>query len=177
MSLSQLFFKEPNIIGDSSTLVIELDVIVSEGATATATKTRNPVESGADTNDHIRIEPMTFTMSGVVSDTPVKFLAGIQSGGILSGNKQSRTAWDSLLQLHALRQPFTLVQGLKTYENVVLLKLSTTQNVSNFRALQFTAEMEELILVGVKELTGDNFNEPIISAGMTANSDQGLKDL
>ena len=176
MSLAQLFFFEPNTIGDDNVGVIEFDVTVSESASATATATKNPVENGADVTDHVRMEPLAFTVSGIVSDTPVKFLAGIQAGNILTGNKQSKTAWDKLLELQAKREPFTLTQGLKSYNNVVIMKLSATKDASNSGALVFTSEMQEIILVGTQELTAFNFNEPEISDGMVPTVDSGLKD-
>ena len=176
MSLAQLFFKQPNILGDLGAGAIEFDVVVSEGATASATATKNPVEAGADTTDHIRIEPMTFSLSGIVSDTPIQYLAGLQSGSFLTGNKQSQTAWDKLLELQSLRQPFTLTQGLKTYENVIITKLGTTQDASSAMALSFTAEMQEIILVGIEELDSFNFKDPAVEAGMIPNTEAGIKD-
>lgn len=168
MSLTQLFFNEGNRIGE-----IELDVIISESATATATITQNPVENGADVNDHMIIQPMTFSMSGIVSDTPVKFLGGIYNGGPNTGNDQSRTAWQALLDLHASKSPFTLEQGLKSYDNVVIQSLSVNQDKSNSRAIVFNASLKELIIVGVEEITADQFIDEQTKAGMQPSSDRG----
>ena len=175
MSLSQLFFKQTNQIGDDSVGIIELDVIVSESATSKTSVTRNPVENGADVTDHARMEPMEFQVTGIVSNTPVIFLSGIQSGNILTGNRQSATAWENLLELQSKRQPFTLTQGLKSYENVIITQLKQTTTASNAGALQFTANLQEVITVGVQELQDFNFNEPEISAGMLPATDDGIK--
>ena len=75
MGFAQIFFKKGNYIGD-----IQLDIIIEEGASSSARVTKNPVENGADINDHIIIEPMKFTISGVVSNvstTLVGQLSGI----------------------------------------------------------------------------------------------------
>ena len=58
MAIAQLFFKKGNFIGE-----IELDVIINESASASVRVTENPVEYGANVNDHIITEPMAFTMS------------------------------------------------------------------------------------------------------------------
>lgn len=178
MSLAQLFFGKKNEIG-----LIEFDVTISESATSTATATKNPVENGADITDHVRMEAMAFTVSGVVSDTPVQYLAGLSAqaieniaSGNISGNRPSTDAWDKLLELQTTREPFTLVQGLKSYDNVVITKLSSTQDAASGNALFFTAEMQEIILVGEAELTGDSFNEIFITAGMLETFNAGLKD-
>lgn len=176
MSLAQLFFSEKNAIGDATTGVIEFDVTVSESATAKARATKNPVENGADITDHVIIEPMTFGVSGIVSNTPVKYLAGIQSGTFLTGNRPAKTAWDKLLELQASREPFVLAQGLKSYSNIIITGLSTTTDATTGGSLFFSAEMEEIILVGTQELRAFNFKEPDISDCMLPVVDLGLKD-
>jgi len=74
MSISQLIFKKGNFIAE-----IELDVIVSESVQTSSTITSNTVENGADVNDHIIINPMSFSMTGIVSDTKVQILGGLNT--------------------------------------------------------------------------------------------------
>jgi len=170
MSIAQLFYNEKNLLGE-----IEFDVTISESATAVNTATKNPVEDGPDVTDHVRTEPMTFSVSGIVSNTPVRILGGTRSGN-LSGDPASQKAWDKLLELHAKREPFTLVQGMKSYKNIVMVQLSKTTDASNSNALAFTAQMQELILVGVRRIDEFNFDDPAVSAGMQPTQDYGIKD-
>ena len=60
MAISQLIFRKGNFIS-----TVELDIIIVESATATVRLTQNPVENAADVNDHIIIEPLTFSTEGV----------------------------------------------------------------------------------------------------------------
>jgi len=157
MAIAQLFFKQKNLIGS-----IELDIIIREGASASARITKNPVEFGADINDHIIIDPMTFIMEGVVSDTKVSFLQAanqLSSNTFTRLNTPSKDAWDQLLELHASRQPFQLVTNLRTYDNVVLQSISEVQDKDTSNALFFTAALVEIILVGEAVPTVEQFND------------------
>lgn len=147
MSIAQIFFKEANEIGG-----IEIDIILNEGATSTATATKNPVEKGADTTDHIRLEPMTFTATGVVSDTPVRLLGNFANIFKNSGYRISSKTWDKLLMLQVKREPFTLQQGLRSYDNIFIEELSYRQDVNTNNILIFNCKMSELIYVGQDEV-------------------------
>ena len=106
MSITQLFYIDETKIGS-----VTIDAVISESATSKATLTKNPVEKGADTTDHIRIEPMTFTARGIVSDTPVQLAGNLINVFKNSGFRISQQVWDKLLILQAKREPFELVQG------------------------------------------------------------------
>lgn len=162
MAIAQLFFKKDNLIGD-----IKLDVIISEGATASARITKNPVEHGADINDHVIIDPMTFNMSGVVSDTKTNIIGAISqlskiesiTSALNRVNTPSKEAWEQLLQLHTDKTPFELVTNLRTYSNVVMQTISEIQDKNTSNGLFFTASFMEIILVGGLEATTEQFND------------------
>lgn len=168
MALTNLIFKEQNLID-----TIELDVTLSEGATATATVTKNPVEKGADVTDHIRIEPMKFFTTGVISDTPLIF-----GGNFVKGwNRLSLENWDKLLKLQASKKLFTLQQNLKSYSNVAIVSLDVTQDSNTSNALIFTCNMEEIIQVGTEILAVNKFNEQAVADQAVSTITNGLKDL
>jgi len=169
MSIAQLIFKKGNFIDK-----IEFDAVITEGATATARLTENPVESGANINDHIIIEPMTFTVEGVVSNSASSLGLGIVYSQF---NDRAKEAWNDLLELQITREPFTLVQGLKEYNNVVILSLSENQNKETANGLFFTATMKEIIFVGSEIITEDQFNDSNIADQMIDSVSGGLKQL
>jgi len=177
MGIAQLIFRKGNFIGE-----IELDVIVNESAQASATITSNPVENGADVNDHIIINPMTFSMTGIVSDTKVSILGGLTAlGQIASGDAftkestPSKDAWESLLELQAERIPFTLITNLKEYENIVIESLSTSQDKDTSNALTFTAGMTEIIFVGTQAISAEQFDNQDTADKALTNIDGGIK--
>ncbi|MEA3330601.1 MAG: hypothetical protein U9Q29_02785 [Campylobacterota bacterium] len=171
MALANLIFPKENKLA-----TVELDIVISESVNTSSTITENPVEQGADVTDHIITNAMTFSMTGVVSDTPVKFLGGLLAGqSLLSGEKPSIKAWDELLKLQATKEPFTLVQNLKSYPNVFIESLSTTQDKDTSQMLRFTANMKEIIMVGTQEISEVQFDEQDTSDGMVKTKDEGLK--
>lgn len=142
MGIAQLFFKKKNLLGK-----IELDVIITEGTSTSSVITKNPVQSGADFNDHIIVQPMTHRMSGAVSNASAGSIG--QFLNLFSPRKDQAT-WEDLLELQVSGEPFELVQGLKTYPNVQITSLSEDQDKSTYSSLFFTATFQEIIVpVGV----------------------------
>jgi len=162
MGILSILFSEGNKIGN-----IEIDVVLSEGASSKVTATKNPVAKGADTTDHIRVEPMTFTFVGMVSDTPVKFLGNISNVFKSSGARISLQTWNKLLKLQADREPFTLRQNLRSYNNIFIESLDYTQDKESSNVLLFTCKMSELIYVGqdetnIEKITDQDVNDKSI---------------
>ena len=99
---------------------IVLDAVISETTTSNVRVTRNPVELGADINDHAIIEPKEYSLEAVVSDSP---LFGVGSGDLVttsgffgSSSDDSRTrsqaAFDALIALQESREPISIQTGL-----------------------------------------------------------------
>lgn len=174
MSIAQLLFRKGNFIS-----TVELDIIITEGAFATARLTENPVENGANVNDHIILEPMTFNVEGVVSNISASSVGSfVRLPTVFSQNtSKSREAWEALLELQVSRQPFTLVQNLRSYDNVVILSLAENQDKNTSNGLFFTATMKEVIFVGSQIITADQFNDSNISDKMVSATQGGLKQL
>ena len=170
MALSSIFTNKGNFIGE-----IEIDVVVNESATSTATITKNPVENGADINDHIIIEPMSFSITGVVSNA-ITSVFDIASG--LSVDKtKSQATWDDLLELQSKREPFTLVQGLRSYDNVVIQSLTETQDKTTSGSLSFTATLVEINLVGTGAPPTTEFGTSTTEDQMLPATNSGLKQV
>lgn len=168
MGISQLIYKKGNFINE-----IELDVIISESAQTSSIITSNPIENGADVNDHIIINPMTFNISGIVSDTKLSLISTIAE--FTKESSPSVEAWEELLELQANKIPFTLVTNLKAYDNVVLENLAETQDKNTSNSLHFTANLKEIIFVGSQVLTAEQFNEQGVADQTTPTTEGGLK--
>lgn len=172
MSIAQLFFRKGNFIS-----TVELDIIIKESATSTVRITDNPVEYGANMNDHIIVEPMTFSTEGVVSNISSNTIGQVTQLPTVfnQDNTKAKEAWETLLELQVNRIPFTLVQGLKEYENIVILSLTENQEKNTANGLFFTASMKEFIFVGIETITEEQFNDPDIADKMIPAISGGLK--
>lgn len=169
MSLVQLLTRKGNAIGS-----VEFDATIFESAKTNSKITSNPVEYGADVNDHIIIGPMEFYIEGLVSNAASGTISQVgaaadqiaaQAGLIRT---KSERKWDELLELQASQAVFTLVQGLKSYPNVVIESLEARQDVDTANALPFTARMREFIFVGSSEF-------PIASYGTQDTADMATQ--
>ncbi len=189
MAISQLLFRTGNFIGS-----VQLDVIIRESATTNSVITKNPVERGADFTDHIIIEPMTFEVEGVVSNISTGLLSNLDINpfktienladsldntvsNITGATTRSQIAWEALLQLQATREPFELIQGLKSYPNVAILSLTETQDKDTSNGLIFKAKLQEIIVVGATSPLEAAFADQGISDGMISTVNGGLKQV
>ncbi len=159
MAFENLLIRSNKQIGD-----ITLDAVISETTSSTVRITKNPVELGADINDHAIIEPKEYTLEGVVTDSPLFGLGVIsnigntftQSGFFGSSSEDSRTrsqsAYDALIALQEAREPINIQTGLKQYNNMLISNISVTQNKDNSKAIFFTAKITEIIIASTKEI-------------------------
>jgi hypothetical protein len=159
MSLASLFFPTKSGIGQ-----ITFDALVSESVQTDADITTNPVESGADVADNIVIQPLSFNVEGIISDTPVNFLGTLIDSveSIITGEQTERPsvkAWEALLKLQSDKKPFTYVNNLKKYENIAIKSLSYTQDKESFNILHFTATLQEVITVASKNAKKEQFKD------------------
>lgn len=174
MSILRLLLRRGNFIQD-----IEIDAFLRESATSTARVTRNPVENGADVNDHIIIEPMRFVMEGVVSDTASNLIdvATVSAEFIATRTTRSQAVWTDLLNLQASRTPFTLIQGLKSYDNVVIESLSESQDKSTANALFFTANLVEIVIVDTEAPPNVAYSDTDVSDKASPSTSSGQRQL
>jgi hypothetical protein len=173
MGLAQLFFKKGNYIS-----TIELDVIVTESVSASVRMTENPVEYGANVNDHIIVEPMTFSCEGIVSNVSSSVVGQfIRAPSVIADKTKAKEAWDELLALRIAREPFTLVQHDSEYENIVLLTLNRNTDKDTANGLFFTATMKELIYVGAEIITSAQAEDEDTADKIVPTIVGGLKNL
>lgn len=165
MSFDTLLFTRGSMIS-----TIKLDVIISEGASSNARVTKNPVENGADMNDHIIIEPMTFNMTAVVSNS----ISNILDLPNALDRTRAQSAWNDLLELQTSRVPFTLVQGLKSYNNVVIQSLTESQDKDTSKGLFFTATLTEIIIASTDGAPTTTYISSDISDQMAPKQNGGL---
>lgn len=162
MSLINLFTREaPTIAGYSFDAVLEdtLDVGVEI--------TSYPIESGVRVANHRILLPFKWTMTGAISNNPLKtqltdFIGGAisnltdnpyvasvagMSAGFLAGGDQTRGSTTLAFLIDLMRQgdPFDIDAGDITLRNMVIVKLGRTKEARNENGLEFVVELQELI--------------------------------
>ncbi len=127
----------------------QLDVAVSEDHSFDSEVTEHPVEKGADIADHVRARPITVSVEGIVSDTPIREIArpGFQDSEGDPIVLPSAEAYALLIDIRDKREPVTVQTSLQLFENMVLTSLSVPRSVGTGDALRFTATFVQIQLV------------------------------
>lgn len=123
---------------------IVFDAVPSIGVKRQADVTSYPVESGADVSDHVQIKNNTFTLSGMITETPIRLMRDMLYSAGVNGTRISQ-AITYLDQIFDARQPIILITEHRVYENVILKGISYDYQ-SEF-AMQFDLEFEQIRLV------------------------------
>lgn len=162
MSIINIFTKQaPTIAGYS------FDAVLEDSFEATVNVTTYPVESGVRVSDHRILNPYKWTMTGAISNNPLKTqltdfaggalsnltdnpliaaVAGL-SAGWLAGSDETRgsSTLEFLLVLMQSGDPFDIDAGDIILKNMVITRLSRTKEPRNENGLEFVVELQELI--------------------------------
>lgn len=162
MSIINIFTRQaPTIAGYS------FDAVLEDTFEATVTLTSIPIESGVRISDHRILNPFKWTMTGAISNNPVKvqltdFLGGALSNltdnpivstiaglsaGWLAGSDETRasTTLDFLITLMQAADPFDIDAGDILLRNMAITRLSRTKEPRNEGGLEFVVELQEVI--------------------------------
>lgn len=164
MSLIQVFTREaPTIAGYA------FDAVLEDTLDVTVTVTSFPIESGVKISDHRILNPFKWSLTGAISNNPLKtqltdFLGGAisnltdnplvasaagLSAGFLAGGDETRASstLQFLIELMKQGDPFDIDAGDIVLKNMVITRLSRTKEARNENGLEFVAELQEMILL------------------------------
>lgn len=147
MVLSLLFGKK---YARTSVSSVVLDAVISEDHQYNSRVTSYPVENGLNISDHIINEPEILSITGVVSDTPLSFLAPFN---------RSVNAFNALVEIHNRRERISVVTGIKVYDDMVITSLNVPRNVQSGQSLTFSIELQKMLLDSSVRYT-PNTNSP-----------------
>lgn len=162
MSIINIFTQQAPTIAN-----YQFDAVLEDTLDISVEWTTYPVESGVNVNDHRIIQPTRWTLTGAVSNNPLKvqltdFLAGGLSNltnnpyvaavaglaaGFLAGSNETRasTTLEFLITLMRTGEPFAIDAGDIQLQNMVISRIGRTKDASNETGLIFVCEMQELI--------------------------------
>jgi hypothetical protein len=153
-----------SINADQTENALTFDAVLREEHTSELTVTDSPLETGVVVSDHAYMLPRRYSMEGAFSNTPM-YQEGTGGGfGVLVGGDgikpaadngipRAANAWGVLTKLQELAVPFDVQSGLVLYKNMVITRLSTTQEETTVGALFFTAELREVLFATSQEAT------------------------
>lgn len=129
-------------------MALSFDSVPSIGVKRSADVTSYPVETGAEVSDHVQIKNNTFTMSGVITETPVRLIKDLLYSAGVNGTRIS-TAITYLDKIYKQRQPITLITEHEVFENVILKGIAYDYQ-SEF-AMKFDLDFEQIRVVSYGE--------------------------
>lgn len=162
MSIINIFTRQaPTIAGYS------FDAVLEDALEASVTLTSVPIESGVRISDHRILNPFKYTLTGAISNNPVKvqltdFLGGGLSNlsdnpfvsavaglsaGFLAGSDETRASstLGFLIWLMQSYDPFDIDAGDIVLKNMAITKLSRTKEPRNEGGLEFVVDLQEVI--------------------------------
>lgn len=173
--LDLLTSRDATVELSSPFLNMEFDMVTSEQHRWGAAVTSNPVEDGSDVADHIKVNPDTLEITGVISNASLSRWKGQfieRALNILDRESNVQRAFDRLRKLLENKQPVTVYTRYKTYPNMVLTSLSIPRSKDNGDAIEFTAGFTHI--KRVKTITVDA-EDAGINAASSSDKSTGRK--
>lgn len=160
MSLVEFIFGGPQKVTFGSTPAelgvgfVQLDCSVSETHTDTAEITSHPVEDGSIMTDHIRKLPVQLEIRGLITNTPIEYLASVNakppifaSDGFVTSTPSSNRVDDGYALMQLMMKNgvvMTVVTGLRNYSNMAIESLAVSREAATGNALDCIINMREV---------------------------------
>jgi hypothetical protein len=151
---------------------IEVDCTLSESYAYEADVTEFEVETGSNVSDHRRTKPAEFSISGIISDTPLDsnlveaaVAAAAPALGLavnafgtaeklLAGDATlTREGFRKLEELYQREATFRIETKFRSFENMVVKSLHIQRDSGTGLALPFTATFKEIRFVSTASTT------------------------
>jgi hypothetical protein len=132
-------------------LLVRFDSSDKETHTSGVELSDHPVEEGADVTDHIRIKPDEIELNGVISNTPLLFLASFQAESPVEGSNESthdrvEVAYRQLREFQRSGVLVDVITSLRTYSNMVITNISISRDVHSGNILDSTISLREMTM-------------------------------
>jgi len=179
--LSLITQNKPQRVGfsskESGNDLFLVDATISDNYDITSEVSDSPVEDGPDVSDHARIKPITYSIEGEISETPLNLAASLQAltttagatvgrelggfgqsvGGAAGGlfgarllqesSNPAKVARDKLEELIQNRIIFTIVTKNKRLEDMILTSIRFPRSQGDGKKLKFSATAKQIRIV------------------------------
>ena len=142
---------------------LQLDAAVTEEHGADNEVTAHPVEEGAAVVDHIRQQPDTITLEGIVTNTPLP----TDKSPTLAQATRAQDAWDTLRRIRDGGILVEVATPLRVYTDMALVSLRVPRDARTGDALRFTATLRQVRTVTsqVRQVRQKTVRTPPVKGG------------
>lgn len=106
---------------------VPIGCVISESHSSTIEITGNPIETGAEVNDHAYVKPKEVTLD--IADA------------------NAALTYNAIVAFQESRVPFYLITGLKLYKNMLVQAIDAYRDKDNYAVLKATVYLREVIIV------------------------------
>ncbi|WP_350305589.1 phage baseplate protein [Photorhabdus viridis] len=143
--LSAIFQQQTRSFGTESMLLVP-SVVIAEKHTDALEITEHPVEIGAAVSDHAYKKPSEITMElGFAGGGSLLDFVDTSKIGLSMGLSPKET-YQKILDLQELREPFKVITGKRTYENMLIKAIEVTTDRHSENVLLCTLTLREVII-------------------------------
>jgi hypothetical protein len=143
--------KDGQIESSETQILIALDVTTSLKSNWSADVSKYPITSGSEISDHLSVRNNTYTLEGIISDTPIEGHKNELFGSRGTGYERVMAAIDALETLYQAKKTFTFFSEHQKIENVVITKVSFSQEPQD--AVAFSIDFEEIRFAYAKSVS------------------------
>ncbi|WP_182058021.1 phage baseplate protein [Pantoea sp. ME81] len=127
----------------SSFYAICFDAVTDTGVRRNADITSYAVEDGVEVSDHVQIRNNQLTLTGVISESPVKRYGSILDS--LANGGRVKAAIQYLDKIFDARQPIRVVTEHKSFDNIVLTGISYNYKTEDAMSVDLTFEQVRMV--------------------------------
>lgn len=142
-------------IQDDPNQILEFDACLNETHVGNAATTDHPVEAGADMTDHIRRTPEELQIVGMVSDTPLVFLASQRAEPSIPGGDPQNRAQDAYGFVKGIKDTGQLVAittTLRDYANLAITGLSVMRDKESSKVVEMAISLREILIATTEQV-------------------------
>lgn len=126
---------------------VRFDVTPNQSYSQRYTVTRNPVQRGADVSDHIKQEPASIRLTGILSDTPLGLVASLAA----AARPLTRRSIEELKKLEDIanaRETVLLATAIRYDADMVIEEIAINRDQTSGRAETISVTMSRVRIVG-----------------------------
>lgn len=149
MAITEIIFGTPIY---ATVGIVQFDASVNEVHSDEAEITDHPIEEGSIVSDHIRKKPASIEINGLVTNTPITFLASVFGKSPLVNNivpslgTRVNDAYEELLRVMEAGETVDVITSLRDYENMAITSMTVNRNAQTGNVLDCTISLREIII-------------------------------
>lgn len=127
------------------------DAVLSVEHEQVLTKTVHPVQTSASISSHAYVQPATLSMFILMSDAAAQYVASNQLTppyiAQFTGNpSKSVSAYQQMISLLQARTPLTITTRLRSYNNMLVTRVSPQEDNKTITGARFRVEFEQIFI-------------------------------